>query len=307
MNTDNLAAARRALYEGALILRAPALGTLAITGKDRQTWLNGLVTCDVAPRRSGDGVYGFAVGKNGKILAEVRILLDDERILIGAPRERIEGLMQHFDRYVIMEDVTIEDASTEVTWALAHGPFAPNLVALARAHGAVAAASVDMSGKGGALVALDPANADTVIDRLLKEKGAPVELGDDAWNRLHVEVGLAEWGVDFSDENYPQEASLENLTVSFQKGCYLGQEAVFMLQMRGHVKKKIVRLDIEGDSDIAAPTEITAADGTSVGSVTSSAPNPDKPSVIALGYVKWKHAQSGTELAVAGRKAVVAQ
>ncbi len=307
MNTNNIAVSRRALYEGALILRAPALGTLAITGKDRQTWLNGLVTCDVAPRRPGDGVYGFAVGKNGKIMAELRILLDGDRILIGMPRERIEGLMQHFDRYVIMEDVTIEDVSAEVTWALAHGPFAPNLVALARAHGAVAAASVDMSGKGGALVALDPANADAVIARLLKEKGAPVELGDDtAWNRLHVEVGLAEWSVDFSDENYPQEASLENLTVSFQKGCYLGQEAVFMLQMRGHVKKKIVRLDIEGDGDIAAPTEITAPDGTSVGSVTSSAPNPDKPAVIALGYVKWKHAPTGTELSVAGRKAVVA-
>jgi len=306
MTTDKLVAARRALHEGALILKAPALGTLSITGKDRQTWLNAMITCDLATLRPGGGAYGFAVGKNGKLLAELRILIDTDRILIGIPNDRVEMLAQHFDRYVIMEDVSMEDISTHVAWAVVHGPRASNLVAIARAHGAIAAAPVDMSGKGGALVALDPASAEPVIGRLQKEKGDTVELGDDArWERLRVEIGVPRWGVDFNDDNYPQEASLEHLGVSFQKGCYLGQEAVFMLQNRGHVKKKIVLLTIGGEDPVPAHAEITLPDGSSAGSVTSTAPSPDKPVVLALGYVKWKQTAAGTELRVLGRTAIV--
>ncbi len=298
--------ARRALHEGALLLRAPALGTLEITGKERQTWLNGMVTCDLAPKRAGEGAYGFAVGKNGKLLAEVFVVLDDERILLGVAANRLEMLAQHFDKYIIMEDVTLEDVSSSFGWTLAHGPQAANLVAIARAHGAVAAAAVDMTGKGGALLVLDANSAEGIETRLQKEKGAPIVLGDEpTWDKLRVEIGISKWGVDFTDDNYPQEAALEQLGVSFQKGCYLGQEAVFMLQMRGHVKKKIVRLAIEGADPLSNSAPITLPDNTAVGHVTSSTPNPDKPGIIALGYVKWKHTPSGTELAVDGRKSVV--
>lgn len=307
MQTDIDTAARRALHEGALLLRAPKLGTLEITGKDRQTWLNGLVTCELATRRTGDGVYGFAVGKNGKLLAELFILLDENRILIGLAHDRIELLAQHFDKYVIMEDVTIEDVTSSVSWLMAHGPHAPRLVATARAHGAVAAASVDMTGKGGAFFVLEPASVEAIETRLQNEKDAPVVIADEmVWDKLRVEIGIARWGVDFTDDNYPQEAALEQLAISFQKGCYLGQEAVFMLQMRGHVKKKIVRLSIEGTDPVANSTAITLPDGsTSVGSVTSTTQSPDKSVVLALGYVKWKQTESGTELAVAGRKTTV--
>ncbi|MBK9266863.1 MAG: hypothetical protein IPM54_44680 [Polyangiaceae bacterium] len=139
-----------------------------------------------------------------------------------------------------------------------------------------------------------------------KRKGAPIELGDaTTWDQLRVEIGLPRWGVDFNDDNYPQEASLEHLGVSFQKGCYLGQEAVFMLQMRGHVKKKIVRLEIDGVENVPAATEIALPDSKPVGTITSTASSPVKPSILALGYVKWKQREAGTELLVAGRKAVV--
>ena len=306
MSTDTDFASRRALHEGALILRRPDLGTLAITGKDRQTWLNGMVTCDLATRRPGDGAYGFAVGKNGKLIAECFIVVDEERILIGVVHDRLELLTQHFDKYVIMEDVTIEDVTTSFAWALAHGPYAPNLVAVARAHGAAAAASADMTSKGGALLVLENDSAEAILQRLQNEKGAPVTMTDDnTWNQLRVEIGVPRWGIDFNDDNYPQEAALEDLGVSFQKGCYLGQEAVFMLQMRGHVKKKIVKLEIEGSDSVALSTGITSPDGTGIGTVTSTAQSPDKPNVVALGYVKWKQSSTGTELLVAGRKAIV--
>lgn len=304
--TTDIQLHRRALHEGALLLRAPSLGTLVITGKDRQTWLNGVVTCDLAKIRSGEGAYGFVVGKNGKLIAETFIVVDDKRILLGVNKDRLELLSQHFDKYVIMEDVNIDDESDGFSWTMAHGPHAANLLALARAHGAIATAAVDMTGKGGAMLVLEKNTADAIEERLQKEKAAPVVVSDEeTWDKLRVEIGVARWGVDFNDDNYPQEAALEHLGVSFQKGCYLGQEAVFMLQMRGHVKKKIVRLLIDGEEPIAKSTEIHQPDGSSVGTITSTTQCADKPAVWALGYVKWKQSPAGTELSVAGRKAIV--
>lgn len=306
MSEHDIATLRRALTEGALLLPAPELGTLSVRGKDRQTWLNGMITCDLAPLKAGQGAYGFAVAKTGKILAELRILIDDDRILVGAPRDRIAVLIEHFDHYVIMEDVELEDASEDVAWIVAHGPGSKDLPALARAHGALAAASVDMSGKGGALFAFEPKDVDAALGRLERKGSPPVLVADEAsWEALRVEIGLGRWGKDFSGENYPQEASLEPFAVSFQKGCYLGQEAVFMLQNRGHVKKKLVPLSIEGDAEVPASAEITDPTGKVIGNVTSAAKGPEEGRVLALGYVKYKQAQKGTAISVAGRPAVV--
>jgi len=306
MSSSDLASRRRALHEGAVLLAAPGLGTLVVTGKDRQTWLNGMITCDLAPLKSGQGAYGFAVQKTGKILAELFILLDDDRILVGVPRDRVEGLLAHLDHYVIMEDVELEDASSSVAWAFAHGPSGKDLAPLARAHGALAAAPVDMSRRGGALLAFEPSALDAALDRLQQKASSPVvRVDDDAWEALRVEIGLPKWNKDFSDENYPQEASLEDLAVSFQKGCYLGQEAVFMLQARGHVKKKLVLLAIEGGDPVPPSAEISAEDGKPLGSLTSATPSAEGDRVLALGFVKYKQAVKGTTLAVSGRRASV--
>jgi hypothetical protein len=265
-----------------------------------------MVTCDVAKIPPRGGAYGFAVAKTGKLLAEMRVLFEDERILVAVPRERLDMLREHLERYIIMEDVELSDATGEVAWLLAHGPAAPDLVPRAREASALAAASVDTSGLGGAAIALPPDALDAAIERLCRHDRALVARGsDEAWDTLRVEIGLPRWGVDFDDQNYPQEAALERLGVSFQKGCYLGQEAVFMLQNRGHVKKKLVPLAIDGAAEISAGAEITASEGAAVGHVTSWVPSPDTAELLALGFVKYKQATPGNTLSVGGRAARV--
>ena len=304
-NASDLSVLRRALLDGAFLLSAPELGTIVVSGKDRQTWLNGIATCDLAPLKAGQGAFGLAVSKTGKVLSPLYVLLEEQQLLIGAPRDLVEGLISHFDRYVIMEDVELEDASGRVSWAFAHGPASKELPSLARAHGAIAASAVDTSGKGGALFAFETANADGTLRRLEKPSKMVVVGDDAAWEVLRVEIGCPRWGVDFTDENYPQEASIETLAVSFQKGCYLGQEAVFMLQNRGHVKKRLMPLSVTGDEPIPPGASIQLPDGTSVGAITSVTKSPNEPSLFAIGFVKYKHAVAGTSLLVAGRPAVV--
>src|SRR5690606_16690360 len=130
-------------------------------------------------------------------------------------------------------------------------------------------------------------------------------LSEGGWKQLRIEQGIAQMGVDFGEDNYPQEAGLERDAVSFEKGCYLGQETVFMLEKRGHVKKRIVQLEVEGAGELAPETPIADADGQTTGSVTSAVPRRSEGGAIALGWVKYKHARAGVTLDVGGHPARV--
>src|SRR5262249_12260625 len=112
----------------------------------------------------------------------------------------------------------------------------------------------------------------------------------------------------FDKNFYPQEASLEGVAVSFSKGCYLGQEVVYMLENRGHVKKKLVPLRIAaGDSPDtpARDAEVHAEDGSIVGNVTRETVDPANGDGLAIANVKRAHATPGTKLRVGGRDAIV--
>ncbi|CAN96363.1 MULTISPECIES: CAF17-like 4Fe-4S cluster assembly/insertion protein YgfZ [Sorangium] len=315
-NAHGLEERRRALREGALVQAMPELGTLIVTGSDRQTWLNGLVTCDLAPQKPlpagakaappAGGAYGLNVGKTGKIFAEVWIVIAADRIYVGALRERVEQLRELFDRHLIMEDAEVQDASGEHAWAFVHGPRSADLAAAGRAAGAEAAI-VDWTGLGGALLVAPRQAEGAVLEALLAEGEAravlPVTAA--AWEVLRVENNVPRFGVDFDDQNFPQEASIEDRAVSFSKGCYLGQETVFMLQARGHAKKRLVQLAVEGEGGVPAGAEIALPDGAAVGAVTSQVEDPRGTGLLALGYVKYKHAVQGTALRVAGRAAEI--
>ena len=126
----------------------------------------------------------------------------------------------------------------------------------------------------------------------------------EGFEALRIEEGIARYGVDFDEQNYPQDASLEKLAVSFQKGCYLGQETVFMLEVRGHAKKRLVQLAIDGDADVPVGSPLVAPEGgAEVGTVTSRTRAPGGAGLLALGYVKYKMASAGTELQAKARAA----
>lgn len=298
-------AQRRAAEEAALIHARPDLAALMVTGKDRQSWLNGLVTCELAGKKPGEGVYGLAVGKTGKIAAEIAALLADDHLALLLPSDRIESLLAHLERHLIMEDAELAPAVGRAVFA-AHGPRARDLVAFARARGADAA-MVDFTGRGDAALILAPAGeAATFADALLASAGEGAAVATpEGWEALRIEWGVPRFGVDFDDQTLPQEASLERLAVSFNKGCYLGQETVFMLEKRGHAKKRLMRLDIDtaAAGALAPGAEIVLPEGgASIGTLTSVTPKASG-GAIGLGYVKFKHASADAALVVGGRPA----
>jgi hypothetical protein len=270
-------------------------GTLVVRGADRQTWLNGLVTCDLAPKKPGDAAYGLVVGKTGKIQAEVYILVGAEDLLVGVPGPvgRAHALAESLDRYLVMEDATIEPQTEGMSWMLALGLRGEDAMTAARGAGARAG----LSRRGGlpTAVVAAPSPARDAVLAAVTAGAAPSQVATpEGWERVRLEHGIAERGVDFEDDCYPQEAALEIDGVSFSKGCYLGQEAVFMLEKRGHVKRRLVQLMVEGD--VSAGDPIKDAEGNVVGGVTSRILRPGRN--LALGYVKYKYAKSDTKLVI---------
>lgn len=295
-------AERRAAVEGAILHARPDLTAFAVTGRDRLSWLNGLVTQDIGKLAAGHGAYALSVGKTGKILAELWILATRDSVLVVLARDRAEMIRAHFDKHLVMEDVELGEPLAERGVVFAHGPRAADLVARARSSGADAA-MIDWTGRRDAAVLIAGGPADALIEASIDDGVARV--GDDAWEEIRVAWGVPRFGVDFDEQTLPQEAALEKLAVSFNKGCYLGQETVFMLEKRGHARRRLCRIAVEGDGPIAPGASISGSGDADVGAVTSVASSPDTEGSIALGYVKYKLATAGTALSIEGRPARV--
>lgn len=284
------------------IVRPLSLGTIAVSGKDRVSWLNGMVTCEVAKKAADDAAYGLIVSKAGKIQTELYALFGEEDVWLGVYASRAEEIAAELDRHLIMEEAELEVlAEPEPAWLLALGPRAKAAVHAAREAGARAGLAT-RGGLPAAIIAAPAALLKTTIDAITSSAAPSMIATPPGWERIRVEHGIVEFGVDFDDTNYPQEASLERDAVSFTKGCYLGQETVFMLENRGHVKKRIVQLLAVGD--VAPGDKITLPDGTEIGKVTSRAlRSPGQH--LALGWVKYKQARAETEVVIGNAKATV--
>jgi folate-binding protein YgfZ len=290
-----------------ILQAAPELGTIEATGSEVRSWLNGMVTCDLLPKKIGEGAFGLSVGKTGKILAELYIaLLEEERFWIGVRRAALAAVMEHFDRHLVMEDVALADVSEQRVWSFLHGaPAGAYAAAVTEAGGRLV--PLDFTGTGSCAVIAPAEAASAVLAALVARGGDQLLLAtDDDWHAFRIERGVPWFGHDFDETSYAQEAALERFGVSFTKGCYLGQEAVFMLQVRGHVKKRLVQLAIEGGAPVEKGAPIALPDGTSIGAITSAAP-AQQGRRLALGHVKYKHAKPGEAFVVAGSPAVATE
>jgi folate-binding protein YgfZ len=307
LNANNsLGAARDAV----LVVPCEDRATLVVTGSERASWLNGLVTSDLAklglPGNEPNVSYGLFVGRNGRILADAFVLFEEARALVAVPRAAVTGLRQHLDHYLVMEDAEVANETEGfATWML-HGPAANHVLEIARGHGALGG-SVDSTGYGGALVFAERERATeiaAVVAEAAIERGGLV--GDSAaWEWLRLERGVPRFGVDFDEKVYPQEAGLEKVAVSFNKGCYLGQEVVCMLEMRGHVKRKLAGLVLDAALVPARGAPVADEAGAAVGEVTSAVMSPALGKPIAFAMLKRTHVEPGSRLVVEGAGAQV--
>jgi len=267
----------RAAHENALVVPRPDLAVITVTGEDRASWLNGLVTCDVAKLERGAARYGLVVTQKGRIVTDLFVVCGKDALFVVVPARARDAIVATLEKYLVMEDAEMTKDESLRVW-IAHGP---------KASAIEGAAPCDVTGLGGAVIVARELDASALT------------LGDrDGWEALRLERGVPEFGIDFDDKTYPQEASLEKRAVSFDKGCYLGQEVVCMLELRGHVKRKLVPFVAEASAaaSIARGSAVTDDAGGEVGSISSAIDSNGR--AVGLAMIKLAHAGAGTKLHV---------
>ncbi len=274
---------------------------LSVSGSERVSWLNAVVTSDASSVTRESAGFGLLLSKQGKIQTDFYLVADGERLLAVVAPGTADAARSELDRMLVMEDVELSDISSSLAALTLHGPRALELGRAAAGAGGVAA-SLDRTGLGGAVLVVPRGALDEVTTRLESEGARLAGPGD--WPAVRVPRGVAIFGIDYGPSDNPHEAGLERRAIAWNKGCYLGQEAVFMQDARGKVKRRLVVLGVEGSGEIAAGAAVERASGEKVGRVTSGV-SIRAGERYALAMVGSPDFEPGTPLVIDGSPARV--
>lgn len=296
-----------ALREGAAIWDVSSRGRIRATGEDRKRLLHAMSTNHVQALEPGQGLYTFFLNAQGRILADAVILCEDEALLIECEPQSREFLLGHIDKFIIADDVTLEDVTPATFEFALEGPHSLKVASTAglvvpeqEFHFAVTedvtVVRASLTGQPGVRVIGLSSEHERWLQRLT-ETGA-ISATDAEAEMVRLETGKARYGADITDANLVQETGLLQ-AVHFSKGCYLGQEIVERVRSQGHVNRLLSALRIETAEPVEPGTPVLA-DGKEVGKITSSILSPAENRVRALGYVRVAGRQAGVPLQVNG-------
>jgi len=290
-----------------------------LTGDDRAKLLHNFTTGKIRELPAGGGCETFITDAKAGIVAHVFVFSGDESIVLETAAGQAAKIIAHLDRYIIRDKVELHDRSQEWAELLLAGPAAPDLLNRCAGsdvpqqlfqHAPISLAGrqawvrrIDFTGPVDFLVSCNRADAPAIKEELQKAGAVPV--GAEAVEAARIEAGSPLYGRDIFERTLPQEVNRDARTISFTKGCYLGQETVARIDALGHVNKLLVGVKFGTEAAPQARTEMTA-NGKSVGQVTSAAFSPRLGTPLALAYVGRGHNAVGTQLeSSAGRAEVV--
>ncbi len=307
-----------ALRSGCGLLDRSWMGRLELTGEDRNRFLNGFVTCDVRELADGEGVYGFLTGPKGRILADVVIRARPDRLWLELPAGKAPEIAEHLTKFVIadrVEAVPLESmlplavlgtAAPDRLRSLAEGRELPDdgwRSADLELFGCSVWVSTDARLGIPAYTVWVAASEASRLAAELVAAGDMVPVGYEATDLIRIEEGIPWYGRDFGPDNLPQETGIEK-AVSFDKGCYLGQEVVARLHYRGQVSRRLRALEIEVDEPPQQGTPLIF-EGRQAGWVTSAVRSPVDARVVGIGLIQRRAMEPGMRLEVEGGGSVV--
>ena len=264
----------RAATEAAAWVDLSSRQLLRVTGPDRVSFVQGMVTNDVT---QGKAVYAALLTPKGAMVADARVIPLGDALLIETAQA--QAVLQHLQKYLISEEAELSLAE-ELGVVGVIGPKAPTQL-----DGALAAIP-DLLGRG----------TDFVCERPLPSPGLP-KLDEGTYEVLRVEAGVPRWGVDLTETTIPLEANLER-AIHYQKGCYIGQEVIARATYRGQMAKRLTGLLLDEQAPERG-SELKRGEK-KVGFVTSVVRSPLLDQFIALAYVHRDSLEPGTELVLEG-------
>jgi len=283
MTESPSAADIESLLNGETSYRWSDRALLRIQGEDALPWLSGQITQDLKEATADRAIYATIVNLQGMILTDLWVLKHDEETFdLLVPRAQVEELRAYLDGFIIMEDVDLI-ADTEGGAVVQFGDQEPTIEAPFDA-----AWSAPIMGRPARLVRY--ANR-AELDAWAEGSAHAVIDSSIAWAIAHLKSGTPLYGVDFGSKMLPQEAGVKHTAVSFNKGCYQGQEAIVMMEHRGKPRKRLVDLELAADEDspeVSAMTgaEIQDAAGKTCGAITMAHLDPSSGTLLLRGWLR---------------------
>ncbi len=248
---------------------------------DRLRYLNGQISNDARKATDTLAIHACVLNAKGKISADVFVRADGESFLVDSDADR-EHLIQRLERYVIADDVVIDDVTDE--FALFH--------VLGEPSGNAAVVQAERYGATGEDIWVSRAEHDAVEQGLRTR----VSLCDAECEEVfRIERGIPRWARDLTEEIIPTEANLESSAIDYAKGCYIGQEVISRIKMSGQTNKRLCGLITTSETALATGTRLFINEK-DVGWITSATRSARVGSQIALGFVKRGYEAVGTQL-----------
>ncbi len=289
-----------ALYEGCAIVDRSERGKLALSGAEAKEFLHGQVTNDVESLVPGEGCYAAFLTHKGKMLGDLRILDAGDELLLDTERGTLQELFNMIRRFKLGRDVELHKRTLESGLLSLAGPDARRVAGAGELPGREHAHRVaQIGGATVRLIATDlgvdvlcaAPDTEAVAAALIAAGAVPAT--DAAFEVRRVETGRPRYGADLDDTVIPQEAGLNARAVSFEKGCYVGQETVARLHFRGKPNRHLRGLRLSAPVAPGAPLRLGEREVGRLGSVVTS----PRFGPIALAIVR-REAEPGATVAV---------
>ena len=313
--SDVLAEYNAARNAAVLVDQSPR-GKIEVWGADSARFLHNLTTNDILHLSPGSGCEAFLTTAKAKVIAYLLIYRHADHAKPGFSLDVTPGtadkVIQYLDRYLISEQV--EFANPTATFAQIHiaGPRAPVILEQVFIGERLPAqplqhTPVRFDGKGqnwlrrhdalglpGYDLVCPAEQAASTWQRLIQARARPA--GREASEILRIEAGLPREGADIDENTFAPEVGRIAETISYTKGCYLGQESIVMARDRGQVNRTLVGIRLP---DGPVPHDSRLIDGDKeVGRITSSVQSPRLGMGLGLAYVRRGHQEPGTQLQV---------
>ena len=297
---------------------------LEFTGPDRARFLNAILTNDIKGLKENHGTVSLFLSPQGHIQAEIETYAQGETLFCISYAMIRERLIPAMDRYIIMDDVTLNDRTDRYATLALEGPEAARVTEHLSGIELAAMDELELretkvaeipcrigkrspAGVASAEFLIEKSKTKelwNVLDTAVRQvDGRPV--GYKVLNTVRLEMGIPWYSYDFGEKQIPHEAGLQDSHISYTKGCYTGQEIVERVRSRGQVNR--VRVSLKFAAAGIQPTANAPLlwDGKDVGYVTRSGFSPALNTWIGMGYVRREKSTVGSMLESASGNATV--
>jgi len=274
--------------DNAIFLDLSERAKFRITGTDRLRFLNGQITNDLLKASETSGIEACILNAKGKTDAHIFVSALEQSFLVDAAADLRETIKVRLERYVIADDVQIEDVTDQ--FSLFH-MLSQQPAALESGR----IVSVRRFAEPGWDIWAEAARHGALLQELSLRWTLP---DSDAAEVMRIEQGIPRWGRELTEEIIPIEANLEQRTIDYQKGCYIGQEVISRMKMSGQTNKRLCGLISVDDIPLQPGMKLVcpSAPVKEVGWITSTTRSERIGKEIALGYVKRGFNSAGTRL-----------